>query len=85
LLAGAAGHRAGRPQPGAVEIPIDQQYHRAEVVVPDLRKDTASVPDADALAAVAAALSAAAEAIASGHPALLDVDLLALSPLRMPA
>jgi hypothetical protein len=34
---------------------------------------------------VAAALSAAAEAIASGHPALLDVDLLALSPLRMPA
>jgi hypothetical protein len=25
------------------------------------------------------------EAIASGHPALLDVDLLALSPLRMPA
>jgi len=33
--------RAGRPQPGAVEIPIDQQYRRAEMVVPDLRKDTA--------------------------------------------
>ncbi|MGH3291906.1 MAG: thiamine pyrophosphate-binding protein, partial [Trebonia sp.] len=51
--------RAGRPQPGAVEIPIDQQYRRAEVVIPDLRKDTAYVPDPSALAKVAEALSAA--------------------------
>jgi acetolactate synthase I/II/III large subunit len=51
--------RAGRPQPGAVEIPIDQQYRRAEVVVPAPRADTAYVPDAGAVAKVAEALSAA--------------------------
>ncbi len=51
--------RAGRPQPGAVEIPIDQQYRRAEVVVPDPRSNRGDVPDADAVAKVAEALSAA--------------------------
>jgi acetolactate synthase-1/2/3 large subunit len=51
--------RAGRPQPGAVEIPIDQQYRRAEVVLPGLRKDTTHVPDSGAVAKVAEALSAA--------------------------
>ena len=51
--------RAGRPQPGAVEIPIDQQYRRAEVVVPGVRKDSAYAPDADDVAKVAEALSAA--------------------------
>jgi acetolactate synthase-1/2/3 large subunit len=51
--------RAGRPQPGAVEIPIDQQYRRAEVTMPTLRTDAAYLPDADALSKVAEALSAA--------------------------
>jgi acetolactate synthase-1/2/3 large subunit len=51
--------RAGRPQPGAVEIPIDQQYRQAEVVVPDLRTEGAYAPDADAITKVAEALSAA--------------------------
>jgi acetolactate synthase I/II/III large subunit len=51
--------RAGRPQPGAVEIPIDQQYRQAEVVVPSHREDCAYVPAADAVAKVAGALSAA--------------------------
>ena len=59
IIAVAEDIRAGRPQPGAVEIPIDQQYRRAEVMVPGLRTDTAYVPDADALAKVAEALSAA--------------------------
>jgi acetolactate synthase-1/2/3 large subunit len=59
VIAVAEDIRAGRPQPGAVEIPIDQQYRRAEVVVPDPRKDTAYVPDADAVAKVAGALAAA--------------------------
>ncbi|MBV9794501.1 MAG: thiamine pyrophosphate-binding protein [Actinobacteria bacterium] len=63
VIAVAEDVRAGRPQPGAVEIPIDQQYRRAEVVVPDLRKDSAYVPDADAIAQVAAALSAAARPV----------------------
>jgi acetolactate synthase I/II/III large subunit len=51
--------RAGRPQPGAVEIPVDQQYRRAEVAVPGPRPDGSYVPDADAVAKVADALSAA--------------------------
>jgi acetolactate synthase I/II/III large subunit len=55
--------RAGRPQPGAVEIPIDQQYRRAEVVVPDPGKDAAYAPDADAVARVAQALRAAARPV----------------------
>src|SRR5215469_9106262 len=59
VVAVAEDIRAGRPQPGAVEIPIDQQYRRAEVVVPDLRKDSGYGPDPDAVAQVAGALSAA--------------------------
>jgi acetolactate synthase-1/2/3 large subunit len=59
VIAAAEDVRTGRPQPGAVEIPIDQQYRRADVAIPGLRKDTGYVPDADALAKVAAALSAA--------------------------
>jgi acetolactate synthase-1/2/3 large subunit len=59
VIAVAEDIRAGRPQPGAVEIPVDQQYRRADVVIPDLRKDTAYVPDAKAVAKVAEALSAA--------------------------
>jgi acetolactate synthase-1/2/3 large subunit len=51
--------RAGRPQPGAVEIPIDQQYRRAEVVMPSLRTESAFLPGADALSKVAGALAAA--------------------------
>ncbi len=51
--------RAGRPQPGAVEIPIDQQYRRTEVAVPGPRVDRGYAPDADAIAKVADALSAA--------------------------
>jgi acetolactate synthase-1/2/3 large subunit len=59
VIAVAEDIRAGRPQPGAVEIPIDQQYRRAEVVVPEVRTDSAYVPDADAVGRVAEALSAA--------------------------
>ena len=47
---------AGRSWPGAVEIPIDQQYRRAEVVMPGLITGTAYLPDADAVAKVAEAL-----------------------------
>jgi acetolactate synthase-1/2/3 large subunit len=59
VIAVAEDIRAGRPQPGAVEIPIDQQYRRAEVTFPDLRKDNGHGPDADAVAKVATALSGA--------------------------
>jgi acetolactate synthase I/II/III large subunit len=59
IISVAEDIRAGRPQPGAVEIPIDQQYRRAEVVVPGLREDCAYLPGADAVAKVAEALSAA--------------------------
>ncbi len=59
IVAVADSIRAGRPQPGAVEIPIDQQYRRAEVVVPGPQADSSYVPDTDAVAKVAAALCAA--------------------------
>jgi acetolactate synthase-1/2/3 large subunit len=63
IIAVAEDIRAGRPQPGAVEIPIDQQYRRAEVELPALRTGTAYVPDPDALGQVAEALSAAARPV----------------------
>jgi acetolactate synthase I/II/III large subunit len=59
IIAVADDIRTGRPQPGAVEIPIDQQFRRADVVVPDPRADRGYTPDDDAVAKVADALSAA--------------------------
>jgi acetolactate synthase I/II/III large subunit len=59
VIAVAEDIRAGRPQPGAVEIPVDQQYRRAEVIIPGLRTESAYLPDADALSKVADALAAA--------------------------
>jgi acetolactate synthase I/II/III large subunit len=63
IIAVADDIRAGRPQPGAVEIPVDQQYRRAGVVVPDPRQDSRYVPDAAAVAKVAEALSAASRPV----------------------
>jgi len=59
VIAVAEDVRAGRPQPGAVEIPVDQQYRRAEVIIPVPRTDAGYVPDADSLSKVADALAAA--------------------------
>ncbi len=59
VIAAAEDIRAGRPQPGAVEIPVDQQYRRAEVEIPSLRTEAGYTPDAEALSKVADALSAA--------------------------
>jgi acetolactate synthase-1/2/3 large subunit len=59
IISVAQDIRAGRPQPGAVEIPVDQQYRRAEVVMPSLGTGAAYTPDADALSRVAGALAAA--------------------------
>lgn len=63
VIAVAEDITAGRPQPGAVEIPVDQQYRRAEVVIPARRAEPAYLPDAAALAKVAEALSAAARPV----------------------
>jgi len=59
VIAAAQDIRAGRPQPGAVEIPVDQQYRRADVEIPDVRTGAGYTPDATALSKVADALSAA--------------------------
>ena len=59
VVAAAQDIRAGRPQPGAVEIPVDQQYRRADVEIPLLRTGAGYTPDAQALSKVAEALSAA--------------------------
>jgi acetolactate synthase I/II/III large subunit len=55
--------RAGRPQPGAVEIPVDQQYRRAEVTIPIFRTGAGYPPDAGALSSVAGALAAASRPV----------------------
>ncbi|HUF85548.1 MAG TPA: thiamine pyrophosphate-binding protein [Acidimicrobiia bacterium] len=51
--------RTGRPQPGAVEIPIDQQYREAEVEIPEWATPgpVRPVPDGASVAEAAAALS----------------------------
>jgi acetolactate synthase I/II/III large subunit len=59
VIAVAEDVRAGRPQPGAVEIPVDQQYRRADVIMPSLRTEAGYLPDAAALSKVADALAAA--------------------------
>ncbi len=59
VIAAAEDIRAGRPQPGAVVIPVDQQYRRARVQIPSFRTDAGYTPDAHALSKVAEALSAA--------------------------
>lgn len=63
IVSVAGDIRAGRPGPGAVEIPIDQQFRRGDVVVPGPRSDAAYVPDSGAVAKVAEALSAAARPV----------------------
>ncbi|MFN0090849.1 MAG: thiamine pyrophosphate-binding protein [Acidimicrobiales bacterium] len=52
--------RTGRPQPGAVEIPIDLQYAAAEVEIPAAHPVAPLTPDADALARAAELLEEAA-------------------------
>jgi acetolactate synthase-1/2/3 large subunit len=59
VIAAAVDIRGGRPQPGAVEIPVDQQYRRAEVEIPVVRTGAGYPPDADSLSKVADALAAA--------------------------
>jgi acetolactate synthase-1/2/3 large subunit len=59
VIATAQDIRAGRPQPGAVEIPVDLQYRRAEVEIPVIRTGAGYTPDADALSRVADVLAAA--------------------------
>ncbi len=49
----------GRPQPGAIEIPVDLQYAKAEVDIPHVESWPRIEPDRAAIAAAAAALAAA--------------------------
>ena len=55
--------RTGRPQPVAVEIPVDLQYRRAEVEVPKASTDTRIRPEASVLVDAAAALSGASRPV----------------------
>jgi acetolactate synthase I/II/III large subunit len=59
VMSVAADARSGRPQPGAVEIPIDQQYRGTEIEIPTAPPERSYAPDGAALAKVAEALSAA--------------------------
>jgi acetolactate synthase-1/2/3 large subunit len=49
----------GRPQPCAVEIPVDLQYRRADVDVPHVEATPRVVPERAAISSAAAALSGA--------------------------
>jgi acetolactate synthase I/II/III large subunit len=74
-IMGVAGDvRSGRPQPGAVEIPIDQQYRRAEVELPPIPQDQPYMPDDDALAKVAEALSTATRPVLWAGGGVLGSD-----------
>ncbi len=59
LTAVADDLRTGRPQPGAVEIPIDLQYRTAEVEIPAPHPVPRIVPDDDAVARAAELLDRA--------------------------
>ena len=63
VIRAATDASSGRPQPCAVEIPIDQQYRRADVTLPSVNAEPPYVPDAAAVAAAAAALSSAARPV----------------------
>lgn len=80
VMAVARDILSGRPQPAAVQIPIDQQYRQADVAVPERIAESAYVPDDAALAKVAGALAGAARPVlwagggvisSGGGPALL--------------
>ncbi|HNM78267.1 MAG TPA: thiamine pyrophosphate-binding protein, partial [Tepidiformaceae bacterium] len=49
----------GRPRPGAVEIPIDFQYARAEINIPHVEAWPRKAPDRDAIARAADAIKSA--------------------------
>jgi acetolactate synthase-1/2/3 large subunit len=55
--------RTGRPQPGAVEIPIDVQYARAEVDIPHIEAWPRIAPDRAALGTAINALNAARKVV----------------------
>jgi acetolactate synthase-1/2/3 large subunit len=59
IAAVAADLLSGRPQPGSVEIPIDLQYRRAEVVIPPIAEPARPELDGDALERAAALLEQA--------------------------
>jgi thiamine pyrophosphate-dependent acetolactate synthase large subunit-like protein len=61
MIAAAEDIRTGRPQPGAVEITIDQQFRRASVELPEPRRDSAAGSDSGALAKTATALGGMVE------------------------
>ncbi|MFN0026824.1 MAG: thiamine pyrophosphate-binding protein [Acidimicrobiales bacterium] len=57
VMAVATDILTGRPQPGAVEIPIDLQYREADITIPQWQPSSHPELDIDALDRAAAALS----------------------------
>jgi len=53
----------GRPRPGAVEIPIDFQYARAEVNIPHVEAWPRKAPDRDAISRAADAIKGAGKVV----------------------
>src|SRR5690606_34902154 len=53
----------GRPRPGAVEIPIDFQYAKAEIDIPHVEAWSRKAPDRDAVAKAADAIKGASKVV----------------------
>jgi len=53
----------GRPRPGAVEIPIDFQYARAEIDIPHVEAWPRKAPDRDSIAKAADVIKAASKVV----------------------
>jgi acetolactate synthase-1/2/3 large subunit len=54
---------SGRPRPGAVEIPIDFQYAKAEINIPNVEAWPRRAPDRDAIAKAADAIKGASKVV----------------------
>lgn len=64
----------GRPQPGAIEIPVDLQYAKAEVDVPHVEGWPRQRPNRDALAQAAAALKGSKRTVIWAGGGVINAD-----------
>ena len=73
VVRGGVDARTGRPQPVAIEIPIDLQYRTADVEVPEARWARV-VPDEAQLDAAAAALAEASSVVVWAGAGVVSAD-----------
>lgn len=67
----------GRPQPGAVEIPVDFQYARAEINIPHVESWPRIQPDKEGIARAAAALNGSRRTVIWAGGGVINADAAA--------